>query len=145
MYSICKEFSFEYSHKLNMDYKSDCKNLHGHSARILIHIWSKELNDNGMILDFVHFRDFKQILDDNFDHAVILNGNDSFIEYASNNNLKHFILEKGLDPTSEVMSKVIWTLCKQFLNKLNIPWDKMEVQFYETAKNYASYQDKYSS
>lgn len=143
IYSITKTFSFEYSHKLNMDYDSACKNLHGHSAKIIVQIWSKELNKSGMIVDFMHLSDFKKYLDENLDHSVILNGRDDFAGFISGSKMKHFILENGIDPTSEIMSRILWDKFAYILNDLTVNWDSMEVTFYETANNCASYKDSY--
>ena len=143
LYSITKEFSFEYSHKLNMDYESACKNLHGHSARIIVQIWSRELNKNHMIIDFTHLNKFKTFLDDTFDHSVILNGKDSFVEIVKTTGMKHFILMNNIDPTSEVMARIIWDKFAYILNDMAVNWDSMEVTFYETAKNCASYKSHY--
>lgn len=141
MYSITKEFHFEYAHKLNMDYESDCRNLHGHSARIIMTIWSDTLNKNGMIIDFMHFKKFRKFLDDNFDHAIILNPKDSMIDNIKKQKLKHYILSKSIDPTSEVMAKIVWEEFAKLLKENNAVWDKMEITFYETAKNCASYKE----
>ena len=143
MYSITKEFSFEYSHKLNMNYDSACKNLHGHSAKVIVQIWSERLNDNHMIVDFTHLNSFKTYLDDTFDHSVILNGKDSLVEVVKFGNLKNFILENNIDPTSEIMARIIWDKFAYILNDMTVNWDEMEITFYETAKNCASYKSKY--
>lgn len=144
MYSITKEFGFEYSHRLTMDYDSACKNVHGHSAKIFIQIWSPELNKNGMIVDFVHLREVQKMLDDLFDHSIILNGKDlDWCKIVEEKNVKHFILNNNIDPTSEVMSRIIWDKVAKYLNDLAINWDSMEVTFFETAKNAASYKSSY--
>ena len=40
------------SHKLTLDYDSPCQNLHGHNWIITVYCKAKELDANGMIIDF---------------------------------------------------------------------------------------------
>ena len=56
--SIRTEFYFEAAHQLNLSYESKCENLHGHSYKCAITITSKSgnLNQDGMIVDFVEFK-----------------------------------------------------------------------------------------
>ena len=52
MYSVTKEFTFDYAHRLLLPYKSKCQNLHGHTGRVQLTIYSPILLDNGMVVDF---------------------------------------------------------------------------------------------
>lgn len=139
MYSITKEFAFEYSHRLNMNYESACKNLHGHSARIIVQIWAPRLDENGMLIDFVKLREIQKMLDTLFDHSIILNGKDELVPVILEKGFKNFILYNNIDPTSEVMSRIIWDKVAHILNDFAVDWHEMEITFYETAKNCASY------
>lgn len=44
------------AHKL--DGHNKCGNLHGHSVKIVVSISSKELTDDGMVVDFIRVKDF---------------------------------------------------------------------------------------
>jgi len=75
---LTKIFNFEAAHAL-LNYDGPCKNIHGHSYKLVVTIIGKPLNDsvspkNGMVMDF---GDFKEIIKKNiieqFDHALILN------------------------------------------------------------------------
>lgn len=137
MYTISKEFYFEYSHRLNMKYASACKNLHGHSAKVIITISSDQLNENGMIIDFMHLEPIKLWIDQNLDHSLILNSLDILCSIPEINNMKTYIIDD--DPTSEVMTKIIWEEVAKILNHLSVNWKEMSVTFYETKKNCATY------
>lgn len=141
MYCISKEFHFEYAHKLTMDYTSACKNLHGHSAKVILKLWSEHLDKYHMIVDFVNLRKVQDYIDTHFDHALILNGKDvEWVKFAKEQQTKVFILENGIDPTSEVMARILWDkIAKMLVDSAVLYWDSLEVIFYETAKNYASY------
>lgn len=56
MYKIKKRLEISASHKLELNYDSKCKNLHGHNWIIYIYLKSDKLNDNGMIYDFTHIK-----------------------------------------------------------------------------------------
>jgi 6-pyruvoyltetrahydropterin/6-carboxytetrahydropterin synthase len=135
MYTIEKEFKFEYAHKLNMNYDSPCKNLHGHSAKVLVKIWATVLNENGMIIDFTHLKPFQTFLDQNFDHTTILNKTDDHVKLIKTN----LNVING-DPTSENMSKLFHKEIKYMLNQREVAFTKIRVTFFETAKNAASYE-----
>lgn len=44
------------AHSLNLSYESKCSNLHGHNWRITVYCRSKELNADGMVIDFSHIK-----------------------------------------------------------------------------------------
>ena len=68
MYKIQKTMEISASHQLNLDYDSPCKNLHGHNYIITVYLKAKELNHNGMIMDFA---EIKRRVHDFFDHKHI--------------------------------------------------------------------------
>lgn len=66
MYYLKKTFEISASHHLKLSYKSKCEQLHGHNWLITIHCKSKELNEEGMVVDFTHI---KSLIADRLDHA----------------------------------------------------------------------------
>ena len=52
MYYIKKRIYISASHSLKLDYESPCSRLHGHNWVINVYCKSKELNKNGMVIDF---------------------------------------------------------------------------------------------
>lgn len=61
MYKIQKRLEISGAHSLTLDYESKCSNLHGHNWIVYIYLQAKELDNNGMILDFTVIK--KRILD----------------------------------------------------------------------------------
>ena len=49
-----------------LSYESKCEQLHGHNWLITIHCKAKELNADGMVVDFTHI---KRLIADRLDHA----------------------------------------------------------------------------
>ena len=66
MYTIKKRLEISAAHKLKLGYESKCSVLHGHNWIIDIYCKSKELNDNGMVIDF---SEIKRLISDRIDHS----------------------------------------------------------------------------
>ena len=86
MFYIQKHFEVSASHYLSLDYESKCKNLHGHNWAIDIFLKSKELDSNGMIMDFLHIKN-------------------NIIEVLDHKNLNEQL--SGINPTAENIAKWI--------------------------------------
>ena len=72
MYRIETTIEISAAHKLDLDYESECSKLHGHNWRIVIHCSAKELNQNGMIIDFTHLkRKIKESLDHQYLNVIL--------------------------------------------------------------------------
>lgn len=56
------------AHRLSLSYPSKCEQLHGHNWIITVHCRAKELNADGMVIDFTHI---KQVVKDQLDHKNI--------------------------------------------------------------------------
>ena len=68
MYYVRKKIEISTAHFLSLSYESKCTQLHGHNWDLTIECKAKELNADGMVVDFTHIK--KQILD-KLDHKVI--------------------------------------------------------------------------
>ena len=65
MYTVIKRMEISAAHSLSLSYPSKCEYLHGHNWIIPVHCRSKELNTDGMVIDFTHI---KQVVKDQLDH-----------------------------------------------------------------------------
>ena len=64
MYYIAKTFEISASHSLTLSYESKCTRLHGHNWIVTVYCRSRELNADGMIVDFTEVkRKVKKVLD----------------------------------------------------------------------------------
>ena len=68
MYNIVKRLEIAGAHNLKLDYESKWSNIHGHDWVVTIYVRSKELDDNGMVLDFTHI---KKLIHDKLDHKYL--------------------------------------------------------------------------
>lgn len=65
MFYLRKKLEISASHSLKLNYGSKCENLHGHNWHIEIYCRAKELNENGMIIDF---SEIKKTIQEKLDH-----------------------------------------------------------------------------
>lgn len=68
MYELEKTFEISAAHKLALDYPSPCAALHGHNWRITVFLRARELDANGMIMDF---SEIKRRIHSRLDHSVL--------------------------------------------------------------------------
>ena len=116
--SITKKFKFEAAHNLP-DHPGRCKSLHGHSYKLEVTVSAREMNEQGMVMDF---GDLKKSVNKHvinlFDHSYL---NDYFSV-----------------PTAENMAKWIFLdlsvyLSEEFERRVKLK----KVRLYETEDSYA--------
>lgn len=66
MYYVSKQMEIAGCHQLKLSYESKCENLHGHNWIVTVHCKSRELNADGMVIDFSHV---KEQIHDYLDHG----------------------------------------------------------------------------
>ena len=108
MYYISKRMEVAGAHNLTLDYESKCHNLHGHNWIITVYCKTKELDRNGMVIDFKHI---KNAVMEKLDHQYI-------------NDVVDF------NPTAENMAK--W-ICDQIPNcyKVSVQESEGNIAIYE--------------
>ena len=68
MYYIQKTIEISSAHRLQLDYPSKCTQLHGHNWTITVYCRARELNHNGMVVDFT---EIKRLIKEPLDHKVL--------------------------------------------------------------------------
>ena len=68
MYYVTKHIEVSGAHRLELDYPSKCTELHGHNWQITIYCKARELDRNGMVVDFSRI---KSSITDKLDHKVV--------------------------------------------------------------------------
>ena len=87
MYFVRKTFEFSAAHRLTLCYDSKCTGLHGHNWRVTVECRARELDENGMVVDFTHI---KRMVIDRLDHKVL---NDVFDFNPTAENIARWIVE----------------------------------------------------
>ena len=93
-FEVMIERNFSSAHQLR-GYKGKCENLHGHNYKIEIYARGRELNNIGLLVDFVELKDAADEIVQFLDHRNI-NELPPFDEELnpSAENLARFILER---------------------------------------------------
>ncbi|HXT61513.1 MAG TPA: 6-carboxytetrahydropterin synthase QueD [Pyrinomonadaceae bacterium] len=93
-FEVMIERNFSSAHQLR-GYKGKCENLHGHNYKIEIYARGSELNQIGLLVDFVELKDAANELVAYLDHKN-LNELDPFVseQNPSAENVARFCLEK---------------------------------------------------
>lgn len=83
MFSVSREFSFSYGHRLYR-YDGRCRRLHGHNALVMIEILEEGLDEQGMAMDFVKVKStVGKWIDESLDHRVFGERRSSRRSFAS--------------------------------------------------------------
>lgn len=143
VYTIDKEFTIDYAHRLLLNYESKCSNIHGHTGKIKLSLAFDDITDkqNGVILDFNDLNEFIIQVKENLDHHIILNSKDELLDILPENLAISIITDRN--PTCEVLSEII---CKNFIVWMESKYSDylnkfkciFKVTFYETPTSSAS-------
>lgn len=160
MFTITKQFSLVYGHRLwnQTEPPCQCRHLHGHSALLSIELASDYLM-SGMVLDFNCFKHFGALLD-LLDHKMILDSHDplvpilcalgdfssrtvdDFTILSSDNSVSGELLGGlvliPMEPTSEILCKMIFKMAQKWLG---FDIQVLSVSLQETLNNRASYHE----
>lgn len=116
MITVSKDFTFDAAHRLVKGYEGKCKNVHGHTYKVELTATTPRstINQYDFIMDFDHFKAVKKWVDDNWDHAMLVNMDDEeMIEFLKKNNQKYF--EVHANPTVEILCAVLRTMAEPLL------------------------------
>lgn len=133
MTKISKEYKWEMSHRLTF-HDGGCKNIHGHSYIMRVDMLG-ELNDQGMILDFYDVDKLFMPLINKFDHAFVVDENDSImLPFLIEQGFKHLIVPK-FTTVENLVSYIIETVRPQIADLGNI--QSLTVRLFETEDAFA--------
>ena len=140
MYRLAKEFTFAMGHRLSC-HSGLCRNFHGHNYRVLVGIKSKELDKNGMVMDF---SDLKAVVEGflyAFDHALMVNesADEELINKMTEalGGLKTLVVP--FEPTAENMAREIYQNVGKAIEKMYDGVKMDYVTVYETDNSAATY------
>jgi 6-pyruvoyltetrahydropterin/6-carboxytetrahydropterin synthase len=124
MFEVSVEYTFAAGHSLR-NYRGKCENVHGHNYRVRITVEGTELNDIGLLVDFVELKKQMRAVADRLDHQFI-------------NDLEPFTV---LNPSAENLAKYFHDELSQTLPRSNgqAPVRIAEVKIWETDTSTATY------
>jgi 6-pyruvoyltetrahydropterin/6-carboxytetrahydropterin synthase len=129
---IAKEFRWEMGHRLP-EHFDKCKNIHGHSYKMLVEI-EGEIQNDGMVMDYYDLKKVVKPLVENLDHAFLVYKEDKeIIEFLDKTKSKKVVVD---------FQSTVENICKFFLkeiSKIDFPSNikQAKVRVYETYDDYA--------
>jgi len=131
MYSVTKEISFCYGHRL-LNHRGKCRHLHGHNARAVIRLESESLDELGMVVDFGDIGNYvKAWLDAEIDHKMLLRRDDPLLPLLEAADEPVYRTEEN--PTAEHLARLIFERVERG------GYPVVEVAIHETESACASY------
>ena len=138
---VTKEFSFEMAHAL-WNYDGACKNIHGHSYKLLISIIGEPISESsnqklGMVMDFGDLKALvKGPIVDYFDHALVINRDAKDYLPAEPNEMYDKVHLVDFQPTCE---NLVIFIAEKVQALLPSGIGLFSVKLYETATSYAEW------
>lgn len=146
---ISKRYKFECAHRLRgLRESHPCQQIHGHSYKVEVTIYSDTLDDRGFIIDFGDLSLFQKWIDLHLDHSLVLTEEDYYF-FNTNyigflDNQKYFVMPNIYKNTSA--ESFANYFCIELLRMID---DEMkdardhingvEVKVWETENNMAGY------
>lgn len=131
MYTVTRSISFCYGHRL-LDYQGPCQHLHGHNARAVITLHAAELDQRGMVMDFVDIkRAVKEWIDAELDHTMLLHEDDPFLPVMRDHGER--VHAVPFNPTAENIARLIFERVR------DQGFPVLEVTLWETETSQATY------
>lgn len=122
MFQVWKETEISAAHFLR-DYGGKCENLHGHNWRVRVYVESEELDETGMVVDFVDLKKAIEEVGGQLDHNEL-------------NRVSPFDV---VNPTAENIAKWFYQRCSERINSGETRVSQVWV--WETASSCAIYQE----
>ena len=107
MFEVTVESHFSSGHYLR-EYYGKCENPHGHNYRVLVTLAGKELEPNGLLLDFKILKDILRPVVDYLDHQMINDLEPFTTLNPSAENLAKYFFDQTNDRLDEVTRGRVW-------------------------------------
>ncbi|HEY3250179.1 MAG TPA: 6-carboxytetrahydropterin synthase [Ignavibacteria bacterium] len=132
---IAKEYRWEMGHRLPF-HKGLCKNVHGHSYRMVVEV-TGSLDKNGMVIDFFDLNKIIIPLIKKYDHA--------FLCWENDENLRDFLIENKMKNVIVGYHSTVENICNDFSQKIaqkllkvkGNSFHELTVKIFETPNAYA--------
>ena len=122
MYEVSVDETFAAAHNLR-NYHGKCEDLHGHNYKVRVVLAGKELDDTGLLYDFVHLKRVVQEVISGLDHKYL-------------NELSPF---DRLNPSAENIAKYIYERSASQLPRAANAASIASVTVWETETSAATY------
>jgi 6-pyruvoyltetrahydropterin/6-carboxytetrahydropterin synthase len=132
---IAKEYRWEMGHRLPF-HKGLCRNIHGHSYRMVVEI-TGELNKNGMIIDFFDLNKIVKPIIEKYDHAFLCwNGDKKVLDFLTKNKMKKVVVDYH-STVENICADFVDILTNKLLDIKNNKFEELTVKIYESPNAFA--------
>jgi len=138
---VSKEFHFEMAHAL-WNYDGPCKNIHGHSYKLIITLMGKPIMDhnnpkNGMLIDFTDMKNtVNRLIINKLDHSFVVNKYADIARFSEAKQMFDKIIVTDYQPTCEnILLDIVEQLKTAFAQHIQL----FSIRLYETATSYAEW------
>jgi 6-pyruvoyltetrahydropterin/6-carboxytetrahydropterin synthase len=149
-YRICRTFEIESGHVLSK-HPDKCRFPHGHTRKVEFVLQSADLDRNEMVCDFKVLKSIMSEFLETWDHALAMNTTDPMFETFRKVYGERIIAFEAKDPTTEVMAKVLFDVCRERLREFSSAKDArypvtpgvtlQSVRLWETSNSWAEYSE----
>jgi 6-pyruvoyltetrahydropterin/6-carboxytetrahydropterin synthase len=132
---IAKEFRWEMGHRLP-SHSGLCKNVHGHSYRMIVEI-TGDVRDDGMVIDFFDLNKVVEPIIEKYDHAFLCSRDDKIMaDFLSRENMKRVFVEYP-STVENICRDLSFQIGKAMENSGNGNIASINVRLFETPNSYA--------
>jgi 6-pyruvoyltetrahydropterin/6-carboxytetrahydropterin synthase len=113
--TVTRLLEFDAGHRL-LNHESKCAHAHGHRYRAEVTCTAPNLDKVGRVIDFgVIKQHLGQWIDDNWDHAFLVNRDDDItLEYLRRTGQRHWPVEG--EPSAEILARVLFFKALELLS-----------------------------
>jgi 6-pyruvoyltetrahydropterin/6-carboxytetrahydropterin synthase len=147
-YRICRTFEIESGHQLSK-HPDKCRFPHGHTRKVEFVLEADALDRNEMVCDFKVLKEVMCEFLGAWDHALAMNTADPMFKTLRKAYGDRIIPFEGRDPTTEVMARALFDVCRARLAEYSRRSDARyplspgvrlrSVRLWETSQSWAEY------
>jgi 6-pyruvoyltetrahydropterin/6-carboxytetrahydropterin synthase len=132
---IAKEYRWEMGHRLPF-HKGLCKNIHGHSYKMVVEI-TGELDKNGMIIDFFDLNNMVKPVIEKYDHSFLCWYKDKkVLDFLTKNKMKKVVVDYH-STVENICSDFLDIFTNQLLNIEKHKFEELTIKIYESPNAFA--------
>jgi 6-pyruvoyltetrahydropterin/6-carboxytetrahydropterin synthase len=132
---ISKEYRWEMGHRLPF-HKGLCRNIHGHSYRMVVEI-TGSLDKNGMVIDFFDLNKIIKPIIEKYDHAFLCwDGDTKLKDFLVKNKMKRVIV-KYHSTVENICSDFVEIITKNLRKIKKYKFEEITVKIFESPNAYA--------
>ena len=137
---VAQTFRWEMGHRLPY-HQRGCRNLHGHSYKLIVEIEGVPAENDGIVLDFFEIRDIVQPAINKLDHSFMCSQDDDLLKTFFKNTDFKVVYVDFYSTAENIALYFIKLLSEKLKSHKNLT--AVTVRVYETEKEYAEVTEEF--